>query len=60
MVDHLLLNCTISFDLWSFAFRSFGMQRVLLEKVIDLLCGWRNWVGKHSLDIWNMVSMCLM
>ena len=27
----------------------------LLEKVIDLLFGWKNWVGKHSLDVWNMV-----
>ena len=26
----------------------------LLEKVVDLLFGWRNWVGKHSLDVWNM------
>ena len=30
------------------------------EKVIDLLFGWRNWVGKHSLDIWNLVPLCLM
>ena len=34
-------------------FRSFGIQWVLLEMVLDLMGGWRNWVGKHSLDVWN-------
>ena len=24
------------------------------------MLGWRNWVGKHSLAFWNMVSLCLM
>lgn len=32
----------------------------LCEKVIDLLFGWRNWVGKRSSDIWNLVPLCLM
>lgn len=26
---------------------------VLLVSVKELLFGWRNWLGKHSLDIWN-------
>jgi len=26
MVDHLLLNCIVAFDLWNFTFRSFGMN----------------------------------
>ena len=33
---------------------------VLLEKVSDLLFRWRNWVGKHSSDIWDIVLFYLM
>jgi len=29
MMDHLLLHCTAAFDLWSFTFRSLGIQWVL-------------------------------
>lgn len=25
-MDHLLLRCTVAFDLWNFLFRYFGMQ----------------------------------
>ena len=28
------------------------------KKVIDLLLGWGNRVGKHSSDIWNLVLLC--
>jgi hypothetical protein len=37
-----------------------AIQWVLLRKVFDLLFGWRNWFGKYSLDIWNLVTLCLM
>ena len=37
-----------------------GFQWVLLKKVIDLLFGWSYWIGKHLLDIWNLVPLCLM
>ena len=56
-VDHLLLHCGEVSQLWSFTFRSFG---VLLKKVIDLLESWRNWLGKHSLNIWNLLPHCVM
>ena len=38
-VDHLLIHCSAAFELWSFIFRMFGVQWVLVEKVLDLLCG---------------------
>jgi len=41
-VDHLLLHCEEVSQLWSFAFRLFGVAWVLPKKVIDLLVGWRN------------------
>ena len=27
---------------------------------VPLIFGWRNWLGKHSSNIWNMVLACLM
>ena len=51
-VDHLLIHLSMSFELWSFIFRIFGVQWVLLEKVLDLLCGWQC-CGPNS-DIWNL------
>ena len=41
-------------------FCSFGVAWVLPKKVIDLLVGWRNWLGKCSLNIWNLVPHCVM
>ena len=38
--------------------RSFGVSWVLPKRVIDLLAGWRNWSGKHSLNVWNLVPHC--
>jgi hypothetical protein len=28
--------------------------------VVRLHLGWRNWFGKHSLDVWNLVPLCMM
>ena len=33
---------------------------MLPKSVIDLLFGWSNWIGKHSLDTWNLVPLCVM
>ena len=38
--------------------RSFGVSWVLPKRVIDLLGGWRNWSGKHSSNVWNLVPHC--
>ena len=59
-VDHLLIHCYMANELWNFVFRSFGIQWVLPRRVIDLVDGWWNLLGKHSSDIWNMVPLCLM
>ena len=59
-VDHLLLHCGEVFRLWSFALRSFGVSWVLLKRVIDSLAGWRNWLGKHPSNVWNLVPHCVM
>ena len=59
-VDHLLLHCGLARQVWSFVFRSFGVTWELLGRVVELLFGWRNWFGKHSSDVWNLVPSCLM
>jgi hypothetical protein len=56
-VSHLMPHCDVAYG--------FGAKfLVLLEfsatRVADLLFGWWNWLGKHSSDIWNIVSLCLM
>ena len=38
----------------------FGMQWVMPKTVASLLFAWRNWLGKHFSNIWNMVPSCLM
>ena len=46
--------------LFGAVFRVFGIQWVLPKWVVDLLFAHRNWFGKHSLDIWYVVPLCLM
>ena len=59
-VDHLLLHCPVVAVLWSRSFQAFGVQWVLSVTVADLLFSWWNGLGRHSLDIWNMVPICLV
>ena len=40
--------------------KSFGISWVLPKTVLDLPFGWWNWLGKHSLNIWNLVPLCLL
>ena len=35
-------------QLWSFAFITFGLSRVIPRSIPNLLFGWWNWLGKHS------------
>ena len=44
-VDHLLLHFGEVSWLWSLALRLFGVAWVLPKKIIDLLAGWKNWLG---------------
>ena len=52
-MHHLLLHCIVAFDLWSFILNAMDV----IEKVLDLLCGWRNWVDKLSSDTLNLVLL---
>ena len=60
IVDHLLLHSSVATEVWSFVFHSIGVEWVLLGSVMDYLYGWRNWFGKHSLGVWNLVPLCML
>ena len=45
-MDHLLIHCEKAYQLWCFVLRAFGKSWVFTRKVIDLLFGWKNWVGE--------------
>ena len=59
-VDRLLLHCKFAHTLWSEVFLMFVVQWVISYTVASLLFTWRNWLGKYSSNVWNMVPACLM
>ena len=59
-VDHLPLYCPVAHSLWVQMLQVFGIQWVMPGSVESLVFCWSNWLGKFSLDIWNMVLGCLM
>ena len=50
-VDHLLIHCSIAFDLWSMVFTLFGIHWVMPKTVVELLACWQGKFGRHLLDI---------
>ena len=59
-LDHLLIHCENAYALWSDMLMMFGIQWVLLDKVASLLFGWRDLLGKHSSNVWNLVPAYMM
>ena len=59
-MDHLPLYCPVAHSLWVQMLQVFGIQWVMPGSVESLVFCWSNWLGKFSLDIWNMVLGCLM
>ena len=55
-MDHLMIHGKRAYLLWSFDGRTFAISWVLQGRVIDLLFGWRNWLGKYLFDIWNLIA----
>ena len=37
-----------------------GVQWVIWRSVVDLLLGWRNWFGKYSSLVWNLIPLCVV
>ena len=59
-VHYLLLHCPVTHSLWTFMLQAFGIHWVMPGSVEGLLSCWHQWLGKHNLDIWNLVPRCLM
>ena len=60
-VDHLLIYCTIAFDLWYMVFTLFGIHWVMPKIVGELLACWQGKFGRHqNSTIWMAVQHCLM
>lgn len=59
-VVHLLMHCSVAFDLWSYVFQMFGIQWVLLEKVLDSLCGWQIRGSNLLSAVWNLIPLCVL
>ena len=58
--DHLLLHCPVTHSLWTFMLQAFGIHWVMQGLVVGLLSCWHQWLGKHNLNIWNLVLGCVM
>ena len=59
-VGHLLLYFSVAFELWSFVFRSFGTQWVIVSRVLDLLSGGGIGLGNTCWVSGILVPLCLM
>ena len=50
----------VTHSLWTFMLQAFGIHWVMPRLMVGLLSCWHQWLGKHYLDIWNLVPRCLM
>ena len=57
----IIVVCAVAMrNLWMYMIQLFEIEWVILGSVVDLLFCWYHWLGKHSSDIWDLVSSCLM
>ena len=55
------VDCDIARDCWSLVLCLFGVQRVMPQKVIDLLACWKGHFGSHGNgDIWKAILLHLL
>ena len=60
-MDHLLLHCSLPYELWSLVFCLSGLHWVIPLKVIELFESWQGKFGQHhNIDFWRLVLHCLM
>ena len=61
LVNHLLLNCPIAFELWSMVWSLFGVIWVMPQIVADLFTSWQGPFGRqHNIDLWRAVPHCVL
>ena len=60
-VYHLLLHSLVANELWNMVFDLFGVQWIMLQKVLDLLASWEGRFGRHrNMAIWKVKPHSLM
>ena len=58
---HLLLHSLVANELWNMVFDLFGVQWIMLQKVLDLLASWEGRFGRHrNMAIWKVKPHSLM
>jgi hypothetical protein len=60
-INLLLLDCDVAREFWIALFRPFGVEWIMLRKVIQLLDSWRGQVGRNNiLEVWRIVPLCII
>ena len=60
-MDHLLLHCSIAWELWSLVFCLFGIQWVIPYTVLELFEAWQGKFARHRhIDVWRLMPHCLI
>ena len=60
-VNHLLLHCPVTWELWSLVFCLFGIQWVMPHNVLELFEAWQGKFAWHRhIDVWRLVSHYLI
>ena len=54
-VDHLLLHCPVTHTPCIFMLQAFNIHWVMPSSVTGLLFCSHQWLGNHSLNIWNLI-----
>ena len=59
-IDHLLLHCEKTREVWKLFFTLFGVFWVFPSSVRETLLGWNKaWVGKKHRIVWKVGPLCL-
>ena len=59
-IDHLLLHCEKTREVWNMFFTLLGVCWVFTSSVRETLVGWDGaWVGKQRRTVWKMAPLCL-
>jgi hypothetical protein len=60
-VEHLLLHCSFTGEIWDMVFGLFGVYWVMPRTTLELLECWQGCFGNHrNFLIWRVVPHCLM
>lgn len=60
-VSHLLIYCSVAYQLWGLIFAVFGLEWVQPRDVVGVLWSWRGArVGKHHWKACDLAPLCLM